>query len=209
MDWDIVIEINRKVLLRFVAALFEMIGCRETVARFVHREVLSTLLLAEAATRRLIAIAAIGLVVEPRAKRGAPTGAIPKGSGKRVPPFALFDPRRYAGPPKQQKTPGFRPNIRGFDEFDIAPPRRNVASPDDPVSVVRLRQRLEALRAALEDIPAQAKRLARKLAAMERPVQPMRPGRPPGYNARGKRPIDIVLADCQELALMALAEVPP
>jgi hypothetical protein len=209
MDWNLVIEINRTLLLRFVAALFETIGDGETIARHAYRDALAKVLRIEASARRLITIAARGLVVEPRAKRAGPSGAIPKGSGGRVPAFPLFDPRRHAGPSRERTIPGFGPNVRGFDGTGIAPPPPVTLSRDDPVSIARLRRRIEAALAALEDIPGQARRLARRYAAQERPIRPMRPGRPPGYNARGKTPLDLLLADCHELALMALAEVPP
>ncbi len=114
MDWTLVIEINRRLLLRIVAALFEMIGTGETVRRHIHLLVLAVLRPAEAATRRLIAIAAIGLVVPARRERAAPNGKIPKSSGEHIPSFPLFDPRRYAGPPKESTVPGFGPNIRGL-----------------------------------------------------------------------------------------------
>jgi hypothetical protein len=209
MDWDLVIDINRRALLRLVRALLDTVGAGETVARFLYLDARARLLKAEASARRLIAIAARGLVVAPRRKRAGPSGRIPKGSGDRVAPFALFDPRRDAGPPKDPVVPGFGPNVRGFDGSGVTPPEAVETSPDDLVSVARLQRRLAALLAALEDIPGQARRLARRQAGMERPLRPMRPGRPPGHNARGRTPLDILLADCHELALMALADVPP
>jgi hypothetical protein len=68
-------------------------------------------------------------------------------------------------------------------------------------------RRLRAVRHALETIPEQARRLRREQAAMERPLRVMRRGRPPGHRANGKRVIDTILAECQELALMAQTEV--
>ena len=209
MDWDLVIDINRRVLLRMVAALFDMVGDGETAARRVYRDALRDLLRIEAAARRLIAIAARNLTVAPARKRGKPVGRIPKGTGERIPPFPLLDPRRHAGPSEPPTVPGFGPNVRGFDGTGVAPPPPVTVSSDDPICVARLRKRMEAVQAALADIPAQARRMARKLAAQDRPIRAMRPGRPPGFNAKGKQPLDLLLADCHELALMALAEVPP
>ncbi len=205
-DWGRCIDVNRKDLLPMVAGILGMLGDGGTVRRFVYLAILAVLRPAESILRRLIAIAAKDIVVKPRAKRGPPSGAIPKGKGGQVPSFPLFDPRRYAGPPKGKKVPGFGPNIRGFDEYDVTPPSRTAISADDPINAAALRRRIEALLAAMENIPAQARRLARKLARMERPVRAMRPGRPPGFCDRGKRPIDLLLADCHQLALMALAE---
>ena len=182
-----------------------VLGGRETVLRHVHRAIAATLRPAEAAARRLIAIAAHGMAVPVIAPRAAPSAPIPAGTGEgRVPSFALFDPRRRIGvvvPP----APGF-PNVRFFDGLDAPMPQRKAAKPDDPVTAVRLRRRLEALLFALNDIPKQARRLARRYARQERPLRPMRPGRPPGFVANGKREIDVILAECHELALIALAE---
>ncbi len=46
---------------------------------------------------------------------------------------------------------------------------------------------------------------------MERPMRVMRPGTPPCHVERGKRPIDLLLVEVHELALMALAgmKAPP
>ncbi len=211
MSWTRCIEINRLDLLPTVARILAMLGGGETVLRHVHLAILALLLPAESALRRLIAIAAKDIVVKPRAKRAPPSGKIPKGSGGRKPVFVVIDPRKEVGPPKQKKAPGFGPNVRGFDDLDISPPGRVEILPDDPVSAAALRRRVEALVAAMNDIPGQAKRLARKQAGMKRPLRVMRPGRPPGHIARGKRPIDLLLAEVHQLALMALAgeKAPP
>ncbi|MCT8990121.1 hypothetical protein NYR54_07415, partial [Chelativorans sp. SCAU2101] len=93
-------------------------------------------------------------------------------------------------------------------------------SPGDPVSAVRLNQRLAALAAALDDLPGQARRFARwkarRDARLTRRVSPLRPGQPPGgrlsrFDApEGKRPfrkireVDEILAHAHALALAAL-----
>jgi hypothetical protein len=77
----------------------------------------------------------------------------------------------------------------------------------------RLCRRLQALQAALRDVPAQARRLARWLARGEKlrqsgrwaRVSPLRSGRPPGHRARNRHPVDEVLKDCHELALYSMA----
>ncbi len=211
MSWTRCIEINRLDLLPTVARILGMLGGGETVLRHVHLAILALLLPAESALRRLIAIAAKDIVVKPRAKRGPPPGGIPKGSGGRKPVFVVIDPRKEVGPPKRKTAPGFGPNVRGFDDLDISPPGRVEITPDDPVSAAALRRRVEALVAAMNDIPGQARRLARKQAGMKRPLRVMRPGRPPGHVKRGKRPIDLLLREVHELALMALAgmKAPP
>ncbi len=211
MSWTRCIEINREDLLPIVAQILAMLGDSEILLRHMHLAILALLRPAESTLRRLIEIAAMDIVVKPRAKRGPPSGKIPNGAGKRKPIFVLMDPRKEVGPPKRKTAPGFGPNVRGFDDLDISPPGRVEILPDDPVNAAALRRRVEALVAAMNDIPGQAKRLARKQAGMERPLRVMRPGRPPGHVERGKRPIDLLLAEVHQLALMALAgmKAPP
>ncbi len=207
--WTAAVERHHAELLRIVAALLVMAGMVggvvvATLPRRVHLAILDVLRAAESAVRRLIVMAAWGIRVVPRAPRAAPSGAVPRGSGERVPSFPLFDTRLNVDP-KKKRVAGFGPNIRGFDEYDVMPPARQAPSPDDMVDAGRLCRRLQALLAALEDLPKQARRLARILARGRSKWQrPMRPGRPPGYRSKGRRAVDEVLADCQELALMAL-----
>src|SRR6188472_4379134 len=73
MDWSLAIEKNREALKRVLAMLFAMVasgdggsptGARSsTLPRHLHRFVLRLLRPAEAAARRLIIVAARGLVV--------------------------------------------------------------------------------------------------------------------------------------------------
>ena len=77
MDWALAIERNREPLLRIVAALFAMIGLGEggAVLRLpqpLHRAALGVLRPAEAAVRRLIAVAARGMAVKPHPTRPVP-----------------------------------------------------------------------------------------------------------------------------------------
>src|SRR4051794_18157335 len=77
MDCSSAIECHRQPLLRIVAGLYVMIGIAqggmvERLARPMYRMVLSLLRPAEAAVRRLIIVAAQGLVAEPRTSRTAP-----------------------------------------------------------------------------------------------------------------------------------------
>ncbi len=77
------------------------------------------------------------------------------------------------------------------------------------VSATRLNRRLQALKLALDDLPRQAKRLARwrqRREAMPGPVfkSPLRPGPPPGRRKRHIHEIDDILADCHWLAWEAM-----
>ena len=91
MDWARAIERNSEALKGIVAALFAMLGlAREaTVSRIpqpLHRAVLRVLRPAESAVRRLIVIAARGLVVKLVPLRPMPKGqVIGKRGGSRPP----------------------------------------------------------------------------------------------------------------------------
>ena len=75
MDWDLAIKRNSEALVEIVADLFAMLGLlllalTDTVSRLpwpTYRAVLRILRPAESALRRLIVIAARGLVVKPTA----------------------------------------------------------------------------------------------------------------------------------------------
>ena len=95
MDWDRAIERNSEALKGIVAALFAMLGLQgdAAVARIpqpLHRAVLRVLRPAESAVRRLIVIAARGLVVKLAPSRPMPPmPAGPSGrAGIPVPPFS-------------------------------------------------------------------------------------------------------------------------
>ncbi len=72
----------------------------------------------------------------------------------------------------------------------------------------RLIRRLEALDAALADLPRQAKRLVRwrmREAKSYNPSfkTPLRPGRPPGSRRRAVHLVDELLSECDWLAFRA------
>ncbi len=103
MDWDLAIKRNSEALREIIAGLFAMLELAGgiTVAllpRSVHSAVRRVLWPAESAMRRLIVIAARGLVVKLASPRpiSRPKAAKPigKGGGNRPPAFQLFDPRK-------------------------------------------------------------------------------------------------------------------
>ena len=182
MDWNLAIEKNRQALKRFLVTLVAMIevGAGDQQAklpRHVHRLVLRLLRPAESAARRLIMLAARGLVVallpsriaKPKPKsifvrNGVGTGIV-LASGRRPdwsPPRALslplFDPLKRRGVRRYLKKRDM-PRISFFDRpRDPDPP---APSPDDLLDAGRLHRRLEAIASALDDLPRQATRLAR------------------------------------------------
>jgi hypothetical protein len=135
----------------------------------------------------------------------------PGGEAKtRVPAFSLFDPLKRFGPVRQGPSQSI-PRIL-FDLDSGAPlnlPEKLPASPDDPVNAGQLCRRLSALRHALDDLPAQARRLARWRARRairgRGRLSPLRPGPPPGHHGRGLHPVDEVLGRCHGLAIDAVA----
>ncbi len=188
MDWNAAVEKNREALKRILAMLVAMAGfggqfifCRQkgrfgtdparaeeselspalTLPRHLHRAVLSLLRPAEAAMRRLVIVAARGLVVPPPRPSASPgktarTGAPPRDPGPRaLPLFDRLSPwripvRRVGGGVPRISVPGI-----------IAPFPITSIRPDDPVDAARLASRLQALAAALDDLPGQAIRFAR------------------------------------------------
>ncbi len=210
MDRSLTIAVNRADLLRIVVGIVAMMPgmAVETMPRWLHIAVLALLRPAESALRRLIAIAATAVVVGPqRKRRAAPKAKKKRGEKRALPPvFGLFDTRRNVDP-KTPPAPGHGPNIRFFDGEDEMPPAATPAQPGDLVNAEALCRRLAAMLAALDDIPGQAQRLAGILARRRSKWRRvMRPGRPPGHRMGGKRAVDVLLTDCHEMALRALAE---
>jgi hypothetical protein len=225
MDWDLAIKRNSEALKGIIEALFAMLGLAGDVAvaripQALHRAVLRVLRPAESAVRRLVVIAARGLVVKPASSRPRPKGqSIGKGSGSRLPAFRLIDPRKSFPELRQRrvKYAKYPPRIHFFGPGstvdDLWPGRPPVAAavspPDGLVNAARLTRRLQALKSALEDLPRQARRLARwrvRREAMPSPKfkSPLRPGPPPGHRRKPVHPIGEVLTECHGLAWEAL-----
>ena len=224
MDWARAIERNSEALKAIVETLFAMLGLagEATVSRLprsVHSAVLRVLRPAESAMRRLIIIAARGLVV-----KLAPSSPMPKGhmTGKGGTPrssFQLFDPRKNFAELRQHRVKFTRnpPRIHFFTgdswvtrTWSARPPAADPAPPPDGlVGAARLTRRLQALKLALEDLPRQARRLARWRVRRENAPSPkfkspLRPGHPPGYRRNPVHEVDEVLAECHGLACDAM-----
>ena len=221
MDWARAIERNSEALKGIVAALFAMLGLQgdAVVARIpqpLHSAVLRVLRPAESAMRRLIIIAARGLVVKlkPAASRPMPVGPIGKGGPSR-PSFQLFDPRKNFAELRQHHRKFTRnpPRIHFFPYDTLWPARPPATDPTPPpdgrVNAERLTRRLQALKLALEDLPRQARRLARWRVRRENAKNPkfkspLRPGHPPGYRRKPVHEVDEVLIECHGLACDAM-----
>jgi hypothetical protein len=212
MDWPLAIEKNRTALTRIVAEIFALLGivAGGTVARLpdaVYLAVERLLRPTESALRRLIVIAARGLVVKPSVKRPMPKGKVilNKGSGKMV--FRLFDKRKTFDSIVPEKPLFVRVKTytdNPFNLFNSFNRLRAVKKVSVPNPVVLCR-RLAALAHALENLPSQARRMARwraqrKLMVKPKFTSPLRPGPPPGHRKKPKAEIDFVLSECHWLA---------
>ncbi len=225
MDWNRAIERNSEALRGIVEALFAMLGLvgSATVSRIpppLHCAMLRLLRPAESAVRRLVVIAARGLVVKVAPSRPMPAGPIiGKGSGHSPPSFQLFDPRKNFESLRQhgRSAPRIAPRIHIFGSdprvaalWQARPPAADPAPPPDGlVNAARLSRRLQALRLALADLPRQARRLARWRARRETAKtpkfkSPLRPGHPPGYRQKVVHEVDEVLIECHGLACDAM-----
>jgi hypothetical protein len=227
--WTAAVARNSAALAAIVAqlwALLEVFGGADAVRlpRAVHSSVLRVLRPAESALRRLIVIAARDVVVAP-----VPKSAGPAPIGKRVTPrrpqarmsFKLIDPRkrfqvqRVIYTTQTPRISFIAPDAPFAPLFAQPPSLVRVPLPcaaDRPMSARRLCLRLTALTSALDDIPHQAKRLARwqfKRATQVLPKfsSPLRPGKPPGYRRRSEHEVDDILSECHSYAMGVLSEV--
>jgi hypothetical protein len=190
-DWKIAIGKNLDALKRVVAMLVAMIGSAAghqgsaILPRHLHRVALSLLRPAESAARRLIIVAARGLVVDirpwrqqrPKAARspdGAGAGLAPSSPAFVTPAagphrrmsLSLLDPLKREATTElpAHSTAVGRLSLR--DASDPAASRLGqspspVPTPVDPLDAACLHRRLSALASALDDLPGQAVRMAR------------------------------------------------
>jgi hypothetical protein len=149
-----------------------------------------------------------------------PAGPIGKGGGSRPPSFQLFDPRKNFAELRQHRRKFMRnpPRIHIFGNdptvaailWPARPPAADPTPPPDGlVNAARLSRRLQALKLALEDLPRQARRLARwrvrrETAKSPKFKSPLRPGHPPGYRRKPVHEVDEVLIECHGLACDAM-----
>lgn len=150
-----------------------------TLPRHLHRAVLSLLRPAEAAARRLIIVAARGIVVAlPPARPRKPEPAqsiLRKGIGTGIVMPRGFRPSAGTGAarlclPLTDPLPRWgvraRPGASGFPRVSIPGltppfPIPRPPAPDDPIDAARLALRLGALGRALDNLPREARRFAR------------------------------------------------
>lgn len=218
MDWVRAIEINRTALARVVAEIFVLLGLVSGgtvnhVPRGLYLAAERLLRPAESALRRLIVIAARGLVVKLSPKRPMPKGMLVVGKGVKAMPFRLFDQRKTFDFIDMENP--FFVNVRTYESnpFNLfnsvyqLPP----VEQDDGPNALRLCRRLAAVTHALETLPHQALRLARwrerrKISVRPKFTSPLRPGPPPGHRDKPKVEVDFILQECHALAWDVIRE---
>lgn len=233
MDWTAAIDRNREALKRVLAGLLAMAGLaagahpeepgagerRRTLPRLLHCAVLRLLRPAEEAARRLVIVAARGVVVEPAKPRlSRPRSGGGSRAGRTF--FRLFDPPVRFGKTRP-RTPLCLPRI-SFPGLVPPSPVRMPPMPFDPIDAAPLARRLGALASALDDLPRQARRFALWQARLRAPrharegagaasprrLWPLRPGRPQGQRPAGNREpvheVHDILTIVHGLALWAL-----
>ncbi|MGE3363993.1 MAG: hypothetical protein AB7I34_11145 [Rhizobiaceae bacterium] len=213
-----------------------------TLPRHLHRAILRLLRPAESAARRLIIAAARSIVLPPPltpphkgegdSPTSPPSSPPPCGEGSgvgvrlrvgaktgRPPTLPLFDPLPSPSRPRRPTSTSMpRISFPGY-AVPFVIPVRHPPSPNDPLDAARLVGRLQALAAALDDLPRHARRFARWRTRRDaqtpraqtgrrrfRRIWPLRGGRPPGgHNARRRaRPVDDVLKAAHGLAFWSL-----
>jgi hypothetical protein len=225
MDWDLAIKRNSEALKGIIEVLFALLGLDGTdaasrIPRSLHSAVLGVLRPAESAVRRLIVIAARGLVVKVAPSRPMPKGLkIGEGGAPRSSSFQLFDTRKDFPELRQHRVKYAKhpPRILFFGDdsrldalWSVPEPTTAPAPPSDGlVNAERLTRRLQTLKLALDDLPRQARRMARwrvrrEAAKSPKFKSPLRPGPPPGRRKRRVHEVDEILADCHGLACWAM-----
>ena len=216
------VSFHREALLRMLAMLFaaariEPDGSSDLRLSLATQSlVLRVLRPMESAVRRLIVILSWTVALPTRRQRVAkPEGAVKRKTVKihrasaRAPVFALFDRRKFfheLADSRKRFIKGPGPRIWLLDGTD--PPRPPVPEKPvpDPEDARRIGRRLQAVRRALDDMPAQARRL---LVAMEKRAKappgpgrygPLRPGWPPGFRKHRTHEIDDLLCQCHAVA---------
>jgi hypothetical protein len=214
MDWERAIEWNRQALMRVLAMLVAMAGLAGgepgTLPRHLHRAVLRLLRPAEAAARRLVIVAARGLVVTlppPRPRKPKPVSIFVRngvGTGIVLPAgvsesaFLAWAERAAGRPGKDGSADnGKPPRPFGFRLFDPLPrfrPTRPAQRTVPRISTPGFTRPvfIPVRRPPSPDDPVSAQRLALRFAALGRVLDdlPRQARRFARWRARLKQKLD-------------------
>jgi hypothetical protein len=208
VDWTLAIEKNKAALAQVLDAIFGLLelALNDRLPRRLYFAAERLLRPAESALRRLIVIAAHGLVVSFAPSRPMPEGiSFVRTQTNKSKTFRLFDIRKtfhdddaeYDSAP----LPGGGPRIHSLESFLAS---RQI-EPPATMDVSGLVHRLAVLKQALDTLPRQAQRLARwhlrrstlKSAKFR---HALRPGPPPGGSKRPRSEAQKILRECHALA---------
>jgi hypothetical protein len=124
--------------------------------------------------------------------------------------FRLFDPPRSFVSAGRKPACKFAPRIHAFSGGELvtivgSSPLAPVQTGGKTADANRLGRRLAAVQSALENLPREAKRLARWRARMaakppEKRRALLRFGPPPGHRRSSRHEVDEILKDCHWLA---------
>jgi hypothetical protein len=196
--WAGAVEVNRKALTRIMAEIFALLGfvAGGTVERLPHALYAAAERLlrpAEAALRRLIVIAARGLIVKPSPKRLMAKGLKiePKTSGRMS--FRLFDKRKRFDFIQPENPFFVKAKIYCDNPFNLfnAPYQPRLEEQTRSINLMQLSRRLAAMSHALES---------------PKFTSPLRPGPPHGHRTKPTAEVDFVLQECRWLAWDSLRE---
>jgi hypothetical protein len=216
LDWALAIKRNRDqirdiVLRLFLLAKMRVGGSLFTLPRSTLAAIMLVLRPAESAVRRLILIAAHRLgtaaLTSPRLRGEVPGCAGRRGDFPAIKAFKLFDPLKSFDPEAIWDNDHVTYES-GYGLTASAGHSHNTSLDHQPIDATQIGQRLNALMRALDDLPRQARRLARWQAKRDAALKahrltrmsPMRPGLPPGWRERNIHEIDAVLRECHGLA---------
>ncbi len=191
-------------------------GATFTLPRALYAAILLILRPAESAIRRLIVIAARGLVLKPRPSRQLPAffASCASATGSHTPSFQLIDPLKHFDQDAWENELNAAGAMHEVLSFNAAEAHYQATLAATPINATLLFNRLRAMRHALNDLPRQARRLARwrarrdEILSSKAPykptrISPFRPGPPPGYRRKDIHPVDAILKDVHYFAVEA------
>ncbi len=187
-----------------------------TLPRALYAAILLILRPCESAIRRLIVIAARGIVIKFRPSRPLPAffASCASATGSHTPSFQLIDPLKHFDQEAWENELNAAGSMHEVLTSNASRAHHQATLAATPINATLLFNRLRAMRHALNDLPRQARRLARwrarrdEILSSKAPykstrISPFRPGPPPGYRRKEIHPVDSILKDVHYFAVEA------